>query len=55
MGKVIAFTDQEKAELKPLHGLGLARWDAISRSITSHTCRARGGASAAANTAMICW
>jgi hypothetical protein len=28
---------------------------AISRSIASHTCRARSGASAAANTAMICW
>lgn len=27
----------------------------ISRSIASHTCRARSGASAAANTAMICW
>ncbi|MEU9182759.1 hypothetical protein AB0C90_39435 [Streptomyces sp. NPDC048550] len=28
---------------------------AISTSIASHTCRARSGASAVANTTMICW
>ncbi|MET8808449.1 hypothetical protein [Streptomyces sp. NPDC004546] len=54
--QVLLGADQHPALDKPLdlRRVLLMVSGAISRSIASHTCRARSGASAAANTAVIC-